>query len=186
MLQSLKYSAYTQNVLPSDEKFKVKDVSFVKAETAKERQIKDEIERLESWEDYVKSHELAHGVVGGSSVGSSSYVYTYGPDGKKYIQGGQVSVYIPKGLDEASMASLKRLKNAPGASKDMSMKDMTSGAIISAVERSRAFKLRMKEATEKYEKQKILEAEEAIDNGQEIFAYKKLDISSTRLIELFV
>ena len=186
MLQSLKNSGNAQNTIPTAEKFKVKDVHFVKVKTAKERQIKNEIERLQSWEDYVKSHELAHGSVGGSSVGSSSYVYTYGPDGKKYIQGGQVSVYIPKSLDEASIASLKRLKMAPGASKDMSMKDMTSGAIISAVERSRSFKLRMKQATEKYEKQKRIEAEEAIDSGREIFAYKKLDVSSTRLIELFV
>jgi len=186
MLQSIKNAVYTQAYQPSEEKFKVQDVHQIKIETLEERRIKEEINRLQSWENHVKNHEAAHAIAGGSGIGTVSYIYTYGPDGKKYIQGGQVSVHIPKGLNERSLDSLKKLKNASAASSDMSIKDMTSGAIISAVERSRRFKLQMKRATDKYETQKRLQAEKAFDEGREIFAYKKLDISSTRLIELFV
>lgn len=169
-----------------EEKFKQKDVAFVRTQTIKERQIKEKIEKMKAWEKHVKSHELAHALVGGKGVSSASYVYTYGPDGKKYIQGGKVSVQIPKGLNEASLQEIKRLKRATAASADTSPVDLTTSAIISSVERTRTFQMQMKHVIQKYEKQMAEKAAKALEDGVEVFAYKKLGLNSTRFLELFV
>lgn len=172
--------------VPTDEKFKIKSVHHVKVESADERRIKAQIDRMQQWEDYVKQHELEHAIIGGSGVGSISYVYSYGPDGKKYVIGGQVSVQIPSGLNESTLNKLDKLKRATTAPTNLSTKDMVASAIISAVYRSRANKLYMKQAIDKYEKQSQMKAAKAIEAGHEIFVYKKLELGSTRLLELFV
>lgn len=172
--------------IPADEKFKIKSVHHIKVETAQERRIKQEIDAMQQWEDYVKQHELEHAMIGGSHVGSISYVYRYGPDGRKYVVGGQVSVSMPKGLNHTSLNELEKLKNATTAPTDLSTKDMVASAIISAVYRSRTNKMYLKQAIDKYERQAQMKAAESIKNGSEIFVYKKFDISSTRLLELFV
>jgi hypothetical protein len=171
---------------PADEKFKSKAVELVKTESQKDMRIKAEIDQLQQWEKHVKQHEFNHAVVGGSDVGSISYVYTYGPDGKKYIAGGQVSVKIPGGLNEKSMASLDKLKKATNVSHDMSMKDSIAAGVISAIQKSRQQKIVLKEAIDKYEKNMQDHAREKIKSGEEIFQYKKMEVSSTSLLELFV
>lgn len=185
-LNKIQQAQVKHYVMPADEKFKVKDVHHVKIESAQERQIKAQIDEMRAWENHVKKHELAHALVGGADIGTVSYVYTYGPDGRKYIQGGQVSVHIPGGLDPVSISKLQRLKKATGASHDMSTKDMTSAAVISAIERSRRNKLIMKNAIKKYEKSNQEKALMNIKEGNEIFIYKKMNVSSVGLIELFV
>lgn len=79
------------------EKFKTTDVNSVKAKSAEDVKIAAEIRRLKMWEDHVKDHERQHQLVGGEFAGSPSYTYTIGPDGKRYISGGEVSMYIPAG-----------------------------------------------------------------------------------------
>jgi len=171
---------------PAEEKFKSKSVDSVKTESQKDIKIKAEIDQLQQWENHVKQHELNHAVVGGTDVGSISYVYTYGPDGKKYIAGGQVSVRIPSGLSEKSMASLEKLKKATNASHDMSMKDSIAAGIIGAIQKSKQQKIVLKDAIDKYEKNMQNHAREKIKDGEEIFQYKKMEVSSTSLLELFV
>lgn len=171
---------------PADEKYKVKDVHQVKVASNEDVSIKLEIDRLQQWENHVKQHELNHALVGGSNVSSISYVYTYGPDGKKYISGGQVNVHIPKGVSKDSVKTIEKLKKATGASKDMSLKDSMNAGMLSAIEHSRASKLRMIEAIKKYETQKQSTEIEDIKSGDEIFVYKKLDNSGVHLLELFV
>lgn len=168
------------------EKFKSKDVSMVKTRDQKDVRIKQEILEMERWEKHVEKHEQNHGVVGGGHVSAASYVYTYGPDGRKYIQGGAVSVKLPGGLSQESLDTLERLKNATSASPDTSQQDLISGAIISAEHRSREMLSRLKHATEKYEAHLQNKAIENLEQGREIFAYKKLELRSTRLLELFV
>lgn len=170
----------------SKEKFKGKDVSQVQTETADDRAIKQKILKMQQWENHVKSHEAAHASAGGSHVSTASYIYGYGPDGKKYIVGGSVSVTIPRGLSQESLETLRHLKNATSASYDQSPQDMISSAIISAEEKSRMQIKQLKEATERYEKQKQQESAVKFDEGKEIFSYKKFNLSSTRLLELFV
>lgn len=54
-----------------------------------------EIAQLKQREQEVIAHEAAHKAVGGQYAGAASYTYTTGPDGKKYIDGGEVSIHTP-------------------------------------------------------------------------------------------
>ena len=170
----------------SEEKFKVKDISQITISTADDRRIKQEIIRLKQWENHVIAHETAHINSGGGHIGSASYVYTYGPDGRKYVAGGAVSIKIPQGFSYNNIAKLKQLKRAAIASTDASPQDLASAGMISAVERSRTQKLNLRKIIKTYEKNKRLLADEKINNGEEIFVYKSMDISNDRLLELFV
>lgn len=184
-------NAYTSNLqnkslVDPEELFKQVDVSHVKTDSQDALKIKQEILEMKKWEAHVKSHELAHAIVGGSHISSASYVYTYGPDGKKYISGGVVSVRIPKGLSQESVDKLRQLKNATSASSDASERDLHTASIISAEERSRARMLQLKNAIKQYEKQLSQKSMEKIQSGDEIFHYKKMNFHSYRIMELFV
>ena len=52
------------------------------------------VEELEAREDEVIAHEQAHIAAGNGLTGSASYGYTTGPDGKQYIDEGEVSIDI--------------------------------------------------------------------------------------------
>ncbi|MBN2796417.1 MAG: hypothetical protein JXR88_13480 [Clostridia bacterium] len=169
-----------------EEQFKNKDVAHVKADSIQGQKIKQDILEMQKWEAHVKSHELAHAIVGGGNISSASYVYAYGPDGKKYAYGGVVSVRIPKGLTQESVDQLSRLKRATSASVDASPQDLYTASIISAEEHSRARMLRLKEAIQKYEKQLSQSSLNKIKDGDEIFHYKKINFHSYRIMELFV
>lgn len=171
---------------PAVEKFKSKNLDHVKLETVEDRAIKAEIERLKQWENHVKQHELNHAIVGGSHVGGISYVYTYGPDGKKYISGGQVSVSIPSGINHESIAEIKKLKKATGASHDMSMKDSIAAAILGAVERTRTQHLNRTTVVDKYEESLRQKAELDLKHNREIFVFKKMNFPNKKIFELFV
>ncbi|MBF4696111.1 putative metalloprotease CJM1_0395 family protein [Fusibacter ferrireducens] len=169
-----------------NEKFKTKDIAFVKLSSSDDFRIKKQIQDMQNWERHVKNHELAHSIVGGGNVGSASYIYAYGPDGKKYIIGGQVSVSIPNGLTLDSISELERLKLATAASSDSSPQDLISAGIISAEVRARSQLVNMKRAIEKYETQMSDKALTRIKEGQEIFVHKKINFHSARLLDLFV
>ena len=52
------------------------------------------VDELEAREDEVIAHEQAHIAAGNGLTGSASYGYTTGPDGKQYINEGEVSIDI--------------------------------------------------------------------------------------------
>lgn len=170
----------------SEEKFKTSDVAFVKAESLDDLRIKQQIERMKSWESHVKSHELAHILTGGGHISSAGYTYAYGPDGKKYIVGGAVSVSVPGGLNHESIAKLQRLEQAAVAASDHSQQDLISANIISAIKRSRMQKLQLSRAVKAYERTVSQRSRDKLHDGEEIFVYKKMNLRSTRLLELFV
>lgn len=93
-------------------------------------------------------------LVGGSLAGSASYTYTIGPDGKRYINGGNVSMRLPQASSFDSMLrNLKRVKAASTAPQNPSPQDMQTAAMASAREASIKSEYRLKKATEAYEKQ---------------------------------
>lgn len=51
-----------------------------------------EIARLRARDREVRTHEQAHMAAGGSYVSGPYYEYTTGPDGKRYVTGGSVSI----------------------------------------------------------------------------------------------
>ena len=53
---------------------------------------KSQVEELAQIDRKVRAHEQAHRSVGGDLVRGSSYSYTQGPDGKRYVTAGEVSI----------------------------------------------------------------------------------------------
>lgn len=76
-----------------------------------------EIEDLKARDEEVRVHENAHKTAGGQYAGSPSYTYTTGPDGKRYITDGEVSIDVGEESDPQDtidkMQQVKRAALAP-------------------------------------------------------------------------
>lgn len=170
-----------------EEKFKSSDVSKVKLETSEDVRIASEIKRMKAWEAHVIAHERMHMLAGGGMVGAPSYVYKMGPDGKAYITGGEVTLYVPKAASlEGSEASLSKLKAAALAPLDPSPKDMAAAAMAtSIIERVRKM-IHKKQMTEAYEKSQEIELSIKQKNGEAIDALDKFNFSHIVAFELMV
>lgn len=66
-----------------------------KADAKDDPAVSAEIAQLKQREQEVIAHEAAHKAAGGQYAGATSYTYTTGPDGQKYIDGGEVSIHTP-------------------------------------------------------------------------------------------
>lgn len=98
-----------------------------------EMKLAAEIRRLVVVENHVKQHEAAHMAVGGEFAGTASYSYTTGPDGKRYISGGEVSISIPSTDDKKeAIRMLEQVKRAALAPADPSAQDQSTAASASA------------------------------------------------------
>lgn len=80
--------------------------AFTEAELAK-------IEDLKARDEEVRVHENAHKTAGGQFAGSPSYSYTTGPDGKRYITDGEVSIDLGEESDpQATIDKMQQVKRA--------------------------------------------------------------------------
>lgn len=141
----------------SKKKYINKDISQVKAEDTKDIAIKNEILRLEIREKEIIKHEETHMLVGGNLAGSPSYIYINGPDGKRYISGGQVDMKMPKGGNlESLLNGLKRIKSAATAVNNPSGTDLQTAATTSAIEASILKEITLKKRDEAFQKSKEL------------------------------
>jgi hypothetical protein len=66
------------------------------------------VAQLKQTERKVIAHEAAHKAVGGQYAGAISYSYTTGPDGKRYISGGEVPISTPSTDDPKEMLRIAR------------------------------------------------------------------------------
>lgn len=107
------------------------------------------IQRMKAIENQVIAHEQAHKSAGGSLAGSASYSYTTGPDGKRYISGGEVSISTPATDDkERKVKLLDRVKQAALAPAQPSPQDIRVAAgatseqlqLNAAIQRERGIK----------------------------------------------
>lgn len=171
----------------TEEKFKSKDVSLLSVSSLDESSIKAKILKLKQWENHVIAHEQAHMMVGGAMVGAPSYTYAYGPDGKKYIAGGEVSFHLPVGASlETGIEALKRLKAAATASSDASPADLKAAATAASLEISVNKTLVLKQAKESYERWRSSHLEQLEDKGAFISPISKFKFVETRAFELFI
>ena len=114
--------------------------------------VKAEINQLKQREKEVIAHEAAHKAVGGQYTGAVSYTYTTGPDDKKYISGGEVSIRTPSSSDPEEvlrMAEIVRraaLAPANPSSQDIAVAADASQRITNA--RAEISKLAREEALE--------------------------------------
>ena len=109
--------------------------SFVEQQQQKLEQpeVKAEIKELELTEKEVIAHELAHKAVGGSVIGPVTYTHTEGPDGKRYINGGEVSINTKEGsTPEETLEILEKVKAAALAPAEPSVQDLRVAASATA------------------------------------------------------
>jgi hypothetical protein len=104
------------------------------------------IAELERTEREVIAHENAHKAAAGRFGGPVHYFYTTGPDGKRYISGGEVPVHTPATNDpEEALRNARQVMSAALAPGDPSGQDIAAAASASA----RAATARSRLASEK-------------------------------------
>lgn len=93
------------------------------------------INQLKTIEKKVIAHEMAHKSVGGELAGPVNYKYAVGPDGKRYIVGGEVPIKIRKGkTPEETIKIAQKIKAAALAPANPSPQDLKVAAQASLME----------------------------------------------------
>jgi hypothetical protein len=102
-------------------------------ELSPEQEIAQEqvITQLEQRDQEVRTHEMAHAAVGGSHAGSPSYSYEQGPDGKKYVVDGEVSIDVAaiSGDPQATITKMQQVHAAALAPANPSTQDRNVASI---------------------------------------------------------
>ena len=89
----------------------------------------DAARKLKQIEQDVIAHEAAHQAAGGRFAGPVSYTYTQGPDGKRYITGGEVPIHVPASDDpEQTLRDMEQVRRAALAPGDPSGQDLSVAA----------------------------------------------------------
>jgi hypothetical protein len=119
-------------------------------------QVQREVARLKRIEQKVKAHEAAHKAAGGPYTGAASYQYTTGPDGRRYIVGGEVSIDTSEaGSPQATITKMQIVQRAAMAPADPSPQDRAVAAAAAAKEtkaRSELREMKQKEQEEQDQK----------------------------------
>jgi len=104
-------------------------------DNAKSQAIQEQVQRLKAVEEKVKAHESAHKAAGGALAGAVTYQYTTGPDGKRYITGGEVSISIQKGsTPKQTISNMEQVIRAALAPADPSPQDRAVASEAAAAE----------------------------------------------------
>lgn len=94
-----------------------------------------EIEKLKQRNDEVVTHENQHKTVAGNLAQTPSYTYTTGPDGKRYISDGEVSIDVSKEKDpNATITKMQTVKRAALAPSEPSSADRNVARRADAIE----------------------------------------------------
>jgi hypothetical protein len=89
----------------------------------------DVIAELEKTEREVIAHENAHKAAAGRFGGPAHYSYTDGPDGKRYVTGGDVQVHTPATSDpEEALRNASQVMRAALAPGDPSGQDLSAAS----------------------------------------------------------
>jgi len=112
------------------------------------QQEQQEIEQLKARDQEVRTHEQAHATTGGQYAGSPSYEYTTGPDNKRYVTDGEVSIDIsPEQSAEQTLRKMQQVRAAALAPAQPSSQDLK----VAAEAAQKAFEARSELAEEKSE-----------------------------------
>ena len=118
--------------------------------------IKAVVQELVQTQIKVIAHEQAHMAAGGMYAGGASYSYTQGPDGKRYITGGEVPISIPAIKDPAEkIIALRRVISAAMAPADPSPQDRSVASSASSKLAQAQMELNKKNAQELYSNVKV-------------------------------
>lgn len=128
-------------------------------ENLEKQKINQIIQQLKRIEQKIIAHELAHKSVAGELAGSVHYKYKIGPDGRKYIVGGEVPIQIKEGkTPEETIKIAQRIKAAALAPADPSPQDLRVAARATIMEmqaRIELYKKQFEEGENTDEKSKV-------------------------------
>jgi len=128
-------------------------------ENIERQKINQIIQQLKRVEQKVIAHELAHKSVAGELAGFVHYKYKIGPDGKKYIVGGEVDIQIKEGkTPEETIKIAQKIKAAALAPADPSPQDLRVAARATIMEmqaRIELYKKQFEEEKNNEEKSKV-------------------------------
>lgn len=128
--------------------------------------LKTEVARLKQREQEVIAHEAAHKAVGGQYASAASYTYTTGPDNKRYIDGGEVSIRTPSTKDpEEALRMAELIKRAALAPANPSSQDRSVAA--SATQKAANARAEIAKAASEEAAAKRAEAQEAKEEKDE-------------------
>ena len=136
-----------------------------------EVEFREEIRALESRDQEVRTHELAHVAAGGQYAGTPQYQYTIGPDGQRYITDGEVSIDIAPidGDPAATITKLNQVINSALAPAEPSTQDRQVAAQASQL---------ILQAQSQLTELRAAEADENISNNTESTALDGLETST--------
>lgn len=140
-------AAQTSTPMPTDTaEISPEAKAYQNKKTEESPQYKNLVAQLSRTQNEVLAHEQAHMAAGGSFAGAASYSYTVGPDGKRYITGGEVPISMPSSDDkERMLKQLEQVKKAALAPAEPSSQDLSVAAQAGA----EAMKLKGEIAAEK-------------------------------------
>jgi len=169
------------------EDFKVKDPAFVKTDSAESIRVKNEILRMEQWENHVISHEMSHMVSGGSIIGAPSFIYQMGPNGKKYVVGGLVNLYMPS-INRLmnDPVTLKQFESAAGSPGDPSPKDILASSVISRVARRVREKIQEKAAQKAYASNRKRSLNQMKEKGLYVSKLAEYEFQSIKVFDMML
>ncbi|WP_420266985.1 putative metalloprotease CJM1_0395 family protein [Candidatus Magnetominusculus dajiuhuensis] len=102
---------------------------------ANDTQTQQEIQKLKQRQQHVITHEMAHESVGGQYASAPTYTYTKGPDGKSYINGGEVSIDVSKAkTPEETVIKMRQVRASALAPSDPSPQDESVAQKASQIE----------------------------------------------------
>ena len=120
----------TQNIIKSEAEKREASEKKDKAEDEKDSQVRE----LENIQREVIAHEAAHKAAAGEFGGAISYSYTEGPDGKRYITGGEVPIKLRQGsTPEETLRNMQQVQMAANAPADPSGQDRQVAAKAAAI-----------------------------------------------------
>jgi len=84
-----------------------------------------QVQELRKTDVAVRQHEQAHKTVGGPYAGAIQYEYTTGPDGRRYVTGGEVPIDVSpvRGDPAATIVKMEVVKRAALAPQEPSPQD---------------------------------------------------------------
>ena len=128
--ENAKKTEKNQTVIKAESEKRKAESKKDKAEDEKDAQIRE----LKQIQNEVIAHEAAHQAAAGELGGGVSYTYTEGPDGQRYITGGEVPIRFKEGATpEETLRNMQKVQAAANAPADPSGQDMRVAAKAAAI-----------------------------------------------------
>ena len=122
-------SAGKQNAHDQQESSQRESSQQQASQSEQQTEEQQEISNLEARDQEVRTHEQAHAAAGGQYAGSPQYEYTTGPDNKRYVTDGEVSIDISElNSPEETLRKMQQVRAAALAPAEPSAQDLKVAA----------------------------------------------------------